>query len=267
MSTLTETAEQEALLAEAEYENLPDDEKLNGKANGAAAVASKPGEQGIATQDEPEESNAPTVWERQVGDVERKNAQAVLRNLENNAHDMGAEAVVEGLIAIVDVIPEFTVPHSWPGETSEEYRATPVIERIGLLLCRGCPKIEISGRKVKFLWRNKKTWTRRGQNVHAVAKSYGTLLRHESGGFNAAVIANYQIVKLLNTRKKVRAVYKALRSLDANGVVIPNQFEGFYDELELFGSQTSAEDQYLARAIEVAQQRELPFANDTLGDD
>ena len=97
--------------------------------------------------------------------------------------------------------------------------------------------------------------------VHAAPKSYGALLSFHSQGFSAAVVVNYQIFKLLNTRKKVRGIYKALRALDKNGVIIPNQFEGFYDELELFGTGTAPEDLHLARAVEVAQQRELPFAD------
>ena len=103
--------------------------------------------------------------------------------------------------------------------------------------------------------------------VHAAPKSYGALLSFHSQGFSAAVVVNYQIFKLLNTRKKVRGIYKALRALDKNGVIIPNQFEGFYDELELFGTATNAEDQFLARAVEKGLQVALPFADDVLGDD
>ena len=235
-------------------------EKAKGAGNGSAAAAatSKPGEQGTATQEQ-EESKAPAIWKRKSTAKERDRAGALVLKLQNEAHDMGAEAVIDALIAVVDTVPEFTVPHQWPGEGSEEYRQSPVIERIGLLLCRGCPKIDISGRRVTFLWRNTKNWTKQGAAVHAAGKSYGALLTHHSGGFMGAVIANYQILRLLNPRQKVRAIYKALRCLDENGTVIPNHFEGFYDELELFGTGTSPEDHRLARAVELASQRELPF--------
>ncbi len=269
--TLKQAAEDEARQAEAELANLPPKKrgrkpkangKGKGKANGEAAVTSKPGEQGTATQEPEPSDEPPTIWQRpDVTAKARKNADEVLRKLRSDAQDMGAEAVIDALIAVVDVVPELTIPHQWPGEASEEYRHAPTIETIGLLLCRGCPKIEISGRKVGFLWRNKKTWTKRGTAVHAIGKSYGALLTHHSGGFNAAVLVNFQIFRMLNTRQKVRAIYKALRCLDENGTVIANQFEGFYDELELFGTGTSPEDHRLARAVEVAQQRELPFAD------
>ena len=158
MSDLTKAAADESNLAEAELANMSVEERAealaeakpggpaNGQANGAAAVASEPGEQGIATQDDVGEDKAPTVWERPVGAVEKKNAGEVLRNLESNAQDMAPEAVIDALIAVVDVHPELTIQHEWPGTAEEEYRESPIIERIGLLLCRGCPKIEISGR-------------------------------------------------------------------------------------------------------------------------
>ena len=262
--TLKGAAEQEALQAEAEFKNKSKGRKKpNGKAkpNGDAAVTSKPGEQGVATQ-EPPADKPPPIWTRpDVSKKDLSNAGQVFKKLDSDAQDMKPEAVIDSLIAVVDVLPELTIPAQWPGEAREEYRHAPIVERIGLLLCRGCPNIEISGRKVGFLWRNKKTWTKRGAAVHALGKSYGALLAHHSGGFNAAVIVNFQIFRTLNTRQKVRAIYKALRCLDENGTVIPNHFEGFYDELELFGTGTSPEDHRLATAVVSAQQRELPFAD------
>ncbi|MEE8551426.1 MAG: hypothetical protein V3T08_09265 [Gemmatimonadota bacterium] len=271
--SLKQTAENEANLAEADYANLTPKErakakrkktKPNGKAkaNGGAAVTSKPGEQGSATQEAETKSEAPPIWTRpDVTKKDQANAEQLLHKLRSDAQDMKPEAVIDSLIAVVDVHKELTIPHQWPGEASEEYRHAPTIEAIGLLLCRGCPKIEISGRKVGFLWRNKKTWTKKGANVEAMGKSYGALLAYHSNGFNAAVIVNFQIFRMLNTRQKVRALYKALRCLDENGTVIANQFEGFYDELELFGTGTSPEDHRLATAVVSAQQRELPFAD------
>ncbi len=277
--TLKQAAEDEAHQAEAEFANLPPAEKKkkagrkarpNGKAkkakpNGEDAVTSEPGEQGVATQDteiaDPS-PDAPPIWVRPKASAEdRQRAEDVLHKLESDAQDMKPEDVIDSLIAVVDVLPDLTIPHQWPGEASEEYRHAPTIETIGLLLCRGCPEIEISGRKVGFLWRNKKTWTKKGANVEALGKSYGALLMYHSGGSNAAVIVNFQIFRTLNTRQKVRAIYKALRCLDENGTVIPNHFEGFYDELELFGTGTSPEDHRLATAVVSAQQRELPLAD------
>ena len=149
--TLKGAAEAEANLAEAELKNRPKRKKAkaNGKAksNGAAAATSKPGDQGVATQHAPAEDKAPPVWERpDVSKKDRTNAEAVFMKLESDAQDMGAEAVIDALVAIVDVFPELTIPHQWPGEAGEEYRESPVIERIALLLCRGCPKIQVSGR-------------------------------------------------------------------------------------------------------------------------
>ena len=152
--TLKGAAEQEALQAEAEFKNKSKGRKKpNGKAkpNGDAAVTSKPGEQGVATQ-EPPADKPPPIWTRpDVSKKDLSNAEQVFKKLDSDAQDMKPEAVIDALIAVVDVLPELTIPAQWPGEASEEYRHAPIVERIGLLLCRGCPNIEISGRKVGFL--------------------------------------------------------------------------------------------------------------------
>ncbi len=252
----SQTAEQAVEQATGRAKRKATATKKDAPTNG---VTAKPGEQGVATQ--PDEPKAPTAWKRETTEKERASAGEIANKLASDAQDMGAEAVVEGLIAVVDTLPEFTTPGTWPGASDEEFREAPVVAKIGLLLLRGSPKIEIGARRVQFLWRNKKTWTRGGVAVEAQGRSYGALATFQAGGAVGAVVVNYQLFKLMNPRRKVRAIYAALRSLDENGVVIPPQFTGFYDELELFGVGTAPEDARLARAIEAAQQRELPFAD------
>lgn len=198
-------------------------------------------------------------WEREPTPEETENAGEVVSVLEAEAEEMGPEGTVDALIQVVDVHADFTVPNTWPGETDEEFREAPVLRRIGVLLAKASPKIEVSPYRVAFLWKNKKSWTRQGVQIRAQGKSLDGLTQFFTDGKVAAVIGNYQHFRLLNTRQKVASVYHALRSFDKDGAVIPNQFEGFFDELELFGTGTFQSDVALASAVSRAQERQLPF--------
>lgn len=242
-STLLATAEQEAAEAEAELAEQP--------------VQSQPGDQGIATQEEDKESGP---WDRGATQKEIKTAHDVLRNLRDNVREMGAEAVVDALIQIVDVHPEFVTPTAFPGGSDEVYRTSTMIGQICSYLARGCPKIELSSGDVVYLWKNKKTWTRRGVAVRAEGKSLGPLASFFADGAKAAVIVNFQHFRFLNTQQKVAALYHALRGLDRHGNPLPPQWAGHYDELELFGTGTWQEDVSLRNSIERSQDRQLAFA-------
>ena len=102
--TLKETAEAEANLAEAELKNRSKGKKKtksNGKAkaNGEAAVSSKPGEQGAATQEATTNETPPPIWQRpDVTKKDSKNAEPVFHKLQSDAQDMGAEKVIDAKI-------------------------------------------------------------------------------------------------------------------------------------------------------------------------
>jgi hypothetical protein len=205
------------------------------------------------------EEKAPRIWDRSPSQEDIVRADAALRELQERAQDMGPEAVIDALLQVVDVHPEMKVPSQWPGESTETLIEAEFIASVGKLLLRGCPKLEASPTKVRWLWRNKKTWTVNGVAVRSEPRKLGELTRFYARGAVAAVVCNYQLFRLLNTRQKIQAIYNALRQLDAEGTIRPPQFSGFFDELQLFGTGTNETDVHLVRAIEKGQGRQLPF--------
>lgn len=249
-ATLLQTAEREANEAEADWNAMSDEEK--------AVVKSKPGEQGIATQ-ENEPAKKPRVWDRSPTQQEIVFADDYLQKLRHDSQEMGAEGVIDALVKVLDVHPHFQMPHEWPGEAEDTLTKAPLLKSLGTFLAKGCAKIEISPTKVLWLWKNKKTWTKQGEQIRCQAKKLSDVGSHLAGGAVAVVIGNFQLFRLLNTRQKIAAIYHALRTLDAEGNIRPNQFEGFFDEIQLFGTGTFQTDVLLRRAIEHGAQRELPF--------
>lgn len=226
-------------------------------AESGAGVSSKPGDQGIATQaEEPRETAR--VFERSAGQQEIVVANDALQILLDRAGEIGAEAVVDSLVKIVDVHPSFQMPPEWGGGDDVLMKA-PLIKEIGSFLCTGCPRIDISPRDVVWLWKNKKSWTKAGVQVYVQAVKLGEYASYLAKGARVAVVVNFQLFKLLNTSRKVSELYNALRALDSAGNQKPPQFHGFYDSIALFGTGATQSNLLLQRAIEQGGQRELPF--------
>lgn len=247
--SLKDVAEREADEAEQELEEQGGDVQLH---------TSEPGEQGIATQDEDEDQEEAEPFERNPTEQDTKVADELYGRLATEAHKMGAEEAIDALVRVVDVHPSFTLPGLWPGKADEALAEAPFLEKIGKVLCKACPKIEISIGQVRFLWKNQKSWTKKGVAIRAQGKTLSREAQFYADA-RAVVTGNWQLFRLMNTRQKLAAVYGALRRLDTDGNVQPNQFEGFFDEIELFGTGTFQTDALLARAIEHGAQRELPF--------
>ena len=100
--TLKQTADREAREAEAEHAPRPLKRKVKAKKNGKAkangeaeaAVSSKPGEQGTATQERETKSEAPSIWKRpDVSTEDRKNADEVFHKLRSDAVNRDADAL------------------------------------------------------------------------------------------------------------------------------------------------------------------------------
>lgn len=242
--SLKAAAEREAAEAEAEA-----------SANG---VTSEPGENGIATQEQDPEAKA-GIWDRAPSKEEFDLAGDVLFRLRDHAHEMGAEAVVDCLMRLVDVHERFRTPASWPGKPEEPLSPSEQIGDIGRFMIRGCNKLSIDARDVLFFWRNKKHWTKNEQVVLVDAVTLPEIGQHLGGGAKVAIRVNYQQWKLINTRRKLSALYHAIRSVNASGTRIAPQWSGFFDELHLFGTGTFESDAHLRRAVELGAQRELPF--------
>jgi len=213
----------------------------NGHAgNGAAPPAegidpfSKPGENGIATQDA-EPVSAPYT-PPQPTQNEIRLAGEVLTELRDRAQDLGPQKTIEGLIQVVDVHPEFITPEGWPGEEDELYLEAGVVREIVNILLRGCgPKLAISPRKVACLWKNHEKWTKGGKTVRTQTVSHDARTRFYTGGVLATIEVNFHHFRTLNPLQKVFSLYHALRELDAAGSRQPPDFVGYFDELEVFG--------------------------------
>lgn len=226
----------------------------------AAAEAEKAEAEAAGKEGKKPRSEAPQIWGRTASQEEIALAQGVLERLKDGAQDMGPEGVVDALLQVVDVHPTFKMPDQWPGKGDATLVRATFLDEIGKLMLRGCPKLEVSPTKVVFLWRNKKTWTSGGQTVFSKPMPLGELSRFFASGAIAAVVVNYQMFRIINTRQKLYHLYAALRRFDADGMIQPVQFSGYYDQLQLFGTGTDASDIHLVRAIERGSARQLPFA-------
>lgn len=199
-------------------------------------------------------------FSRVVSPGELELSEDVLSRLRDRAGDMTPEAVVDDLMKVVDVHPTLKMPDVWPGTSEEIYRAAPYLAAIGRVLVRGCRgKIEIPQRDIMFVWRRKKKWQRQGVDVRCHARSLNDLSTYLTEGQTCAVVGNYEHFRFLNTRQRVAAIYHALRSFDTKGKLKPPQFEGWYDELSLFGAGTNEQTANLARAVEHGAKRSLPY--------
>lgn len=216
----------------------------------------EPGEQGIATQDE--EQAAPKVFRRDATEGQVEIADSIWSDLQDNAHQMSTELIVDRLVQCVDVLPILTV-RGWQHDAKERYAESPVLERIGKIMLRGCQKLELSPRDVVFYWRNSKTWTKRGVTVLADAKVIPAWARKATDGTKVMVFANHREFRKMNTLQKLKALYHALRGLDADAKRVPPHFEGWVDELEHFGPKTFEQEVRMVNAITRGQEKELPF--------
>ena len=233
-------------------------DKSNGTEEPLIGIDVKPGDQGSATQED-DGFEAPDYVPPDPTKEEIKSAEAVFYELQNRAREMGAERVIEALLQVVDTHPQFITPMDWQGEEDEEYREAPLVERIGGFLISGCPKLEVSQQKVTYVWRNKEKWHSKGVTIRSNAKSLGKMAKFLTNGVHAVVEMNFHLFKHMNPLQKVFSVYHALRHLDKEGAQRPYDFEGFFDEPELFGSTVFRELVTLANAMERGKERDLPY--------
>ncbi len=250
--TLVQTAEREASQAEAEAEAAPSGNGVTPPGNvslvdpeptSAALEAELPLERTEGTEYEPEE---PTVEQLQA-------AGEVLRTLEES-EALGPEPTVEALVELVDVLPQFCRPEEWPGEEDEEYIEAPEIGAIGELLIRGSERLTLGTERVAYLWRNRAKWTSRGVTVRSDTKALDTRTQFLTKGKRAVIEINFHHWKALNPLQKVFTVYHALReAIDAHP-----DFEGYFDELELFGSRVFRDMAQLAATITKSEDLDHP---------
>lgn len=189
-----------------------------------------------------------------------KDAEEVLKALRKDAEELGPEAVVSSLIAIIEVIPPFTTPDVWPGKDDEEY-FTPAQApaAIGELLIRGNKLLTVKHADLVYLWRNKEKWSSKGKTVRGKTVSLNTRAAFLSGGKRAVIEINFHHWKTINPLKRVSLMYRQLRSLDGVGATSrPPDFTGYFDELELFGSRVFRDTVTLEHSFNTGREKSYP---------
>ena len=114
--------------------------------------------------------------------------------------------------------------------------------------------MSLSPKHLVSLWRNQAKWIRRGSTVRSDTKALDTRTQFLTKGKRAVIEINFHHWKALNPLQKVFTVYHELReAIDAHA-----DFEGYFDELELFGSRVFRDMAQLAATIQESAELELP---------
>lgn len=184
-------------------------------------------------------------------DDELQLADEVFRNLDDRAHEMPAQKVIDGLIQLVDVHKQFITPELFQArdEDDDPYHPASVVSEIARLLCRGCEKLEVPYTRLAFVFKDHEKWTSAGQTVEARVKRFDGFHQYMHEGLVAAVIVNYHHWKTLNPRQKVFVTYHALRELDSKGKRRAPDWGGYFEEPGLFGAGVHREMVTMARAF------------------
>lgn len=255
--TLVEEARAEADAAERELQENPELAKKDVSILNGGQPTAAPGEQGAATAGEEQQAE---YVQPEPSEDEIQRGLRVLSELRARAQDFGSERTIESLVSIVDIVPALRRPDEWAKGEEDEYDAAPQIKEICTLLLKGCAaKLTLSPKDVVYLWRNKAKWTQHGVTVRSNTKPLDTRTQFLTKGTVAVVEINFHHWKALNPLQKIFTCYRALRILDKDASVRHADFEGYFDELELFGPRVFREMAQLKAAIDRGADRELPF--------
>lgn len=142
----------------------------------------------------------------------------------------------------------------WPvdgeGEPQEFVRSE-VAEAIGEeLIARLVRLAGLRDFTVHYLFRNKETWEKQGKTVFGEMKKTSGLFK-EYAKADFVVLLNRNVWQRLNPMQRVALVYHELRhggSEDGKPKARPHDFEGFFDELEIFGTATYEDWNKLAQS-------------------
>jgi len=224
---------------------------------GESEVTSQPGDQGVATQDDPPETtDSDGRFHRNPSKEEFARAKALYDELHSDAHDMHPERVIDILLQIVDVHELLTMPPHWP-KGCDQIMAAPSIDKIAKLLARGCrAHINLGPGYFNTVWLNQQSWTEAGEDVVAKVERKGKVDRFLLG-LRATLKVDYRSFQKLNPRRKLFYIYRALREVDAEGKRLTAPIRLFYDQLRLFGTGTDQSMVMLQKTIEEASGRKL----------
>lgn len=164
-------------------------------------------------------------------------------------------------------------PHidPWPQVEGEpvEYQPAHLVERIADELIRRLDRFEeLREATFVFLYRNVKKWESKGRTVFADIKATSGLIRYLAGSADFILRVNWKAWLLMNPWQRVRLVYHELRhgTIDYESGkygTVGHDVEVFFDELEIFGTETFREWKALAESVskgrEVNVQYHLPL--------
>lgn len=231
----------------------------NGKANGATNGKTLPfpeRNQDAAPEDaeqEAAEAQSPDHYEppTEPGPQEIELATEVFRKLQNDAQEMGDQAVIDALIGIVDVHHQLRTSELFGSGSDEDdkYETADNVAEIARILCRSSSKLEVNPNLLVFYWKDHEKWTSHGQKVHGTVKRFDGFHQHHNDGQQAAVLLNYHLFKTLNPRQKIFQVYRLLRELDEKGGTRAPDYVGYFEEPGLFGAGVDEESCKIARAF------------------
>lgn len=141
----------------------------------------------------------------------------------------------------------------WPKDAEgelEEYVRSSVAKEIGDGLIADILRLSHLRRfDIHYLYRNKETWESAGRTIYGQMKRPSGLLKNYSTA-DYIVLLNYPVWLNMTPMQRVALVYHELRHGDAQGKIVGHDFEGFFDELALFGTDTYRDWNLLAKAVD-----------------
>lgn len=157
--------------------------------------------------------------------------------------------VVEDLCEIAQEPDPGTDPWPYEGEDPVEFLPADNAQAIGEALIRRLRRFDhLHAYRIHYLFRNKK-WESKGKTVHGkMQRPTGLLKNYAEADF--IVLLNWESWQACNPMQRVALVYHELRHGDAEGKTQGHDFEGFFDELELFGTGTYRDWNRLASAAD-----------------
>lgn len=174
--------------------------------------------------------------------------------------------VVEALSIIAEGEDPGTSPWPTRGGDPVEYVQAENAREIGEELITRVRRLNhLRGYRIHYLFRHKETWEKSGRAIYGQMKRPSGLLKSYADA-DFIVLLHWQAWDLFNPMQRVALVYHELRHGDAEGKIQAHDFEGFFDELRLFGVATYSDWNRLAAAARKGEryrhQHSLPLFED-----
>lgn len=153
---------------------------------------------------------------------------------------------------------ETIAPWQFEEDKPVEFMPAPLAREIGEgLIDRVFSHLRLSS--IDYLFRRKDDkfglngWTKKSKVVHGQMKRpTGLLKKYSQADF--IVLLNWHSWQAFNPMQRVALVFHELRHGDEEGKIRPHDFEGFFDELEIFGTRTYQDWNQLANTVSGAQE-------------